>query len=332
MLPTSRPPRIMLLVGLMARGPSRASRLAAKRAVADRERDRPRSPSSTMPEQDAAQLAVRWGARDSRCLLAHDPAFRAAIHGPLWRSRAARTSARRSVRCQPARSSLRKPPPRTWRNPVAIRPASFSRRDRDAQRPCMARCAPSGTGHETHARAGRRRADASAARARTQPDSACGARRAAPADDGHARRDDHGAIHPRHWSATARARHRRERMVLPRSRRDLVLAPVQSPGQRREALGCGETARPVVHLRQALLVVQHVRVDRFLGHATPDVYGRRSQAARRVHAPCGASRRTAARHSGSSRCSGSGGPRPTSNPPAGSAKARCAFSSVTARR
>jgi len=36
--------------------------------------------------------------------------------------------------------------------------------------------------------------------------------------------------------------------------------------------------------------------------------------------------------SGSSRCSGSGGPRPTSNPLAGSAAARCAFSSVTARR
>ena len=47
-------------------------------------------------------------------------------------------------------------------------------------------------------------------------------------------------------------------------------------------------SRPVVHLRQAVLVVQHVRVGRLLGDAAPDVSGRRPQAARCLHASAGA--------------------------------------------
>ena len=70
--------------------------------------------------------------------------------------------------------------------------------------------------------------------------------------------DDDGAIHFRHRHAAARARHRRQRLVFPRPVRDLAVAPVQPPGRRREVLGRGTPPRPVLHLRQAVLVVQHV--------------------------------------------------------------------------
>ena len=59
-----------------------------------------------------------------------------------------------------------------------------------------------------------------------------------------------------------------------------------------------ETARPVVHLRQAVLVVQHVRVGRFLGHAAPDV-------SRPTAASCPTSTRT--RRNCATNCSASSG-------------------------
>ena len=57
----------------------------------------------------------------------------------------------------------------------------------------------------------------------------------------------------------ARARHRRQRLVLPRPDGGLAVAAVEPAGRRREDLGGGQAARSGLHLRQAVLVVQHVR-------------------------------------------------------------------------
>ena len=209
---------------------------------------------------------------------------------------------------------------------------AYAAAEPDAGRRCAPSCAQSETVHESHARTRRRRSDTVAARACAEPESACSARRDAPADDGHARSHHHGAVDLRHRSAAARARHRWQRLVFPRSRGNLALAPIQSPGRRREALGCREASRPIVHLRQAVLVVQHVRVGRLFGDAAPHVYGRRSASCpmstrilRSFATNCNASW-------DSSRSSNSGDPRPTSSPHAGSAAARCAYSSVSSRR
>ena len=152
--------------------------------------------------------------------------------------------------------------------------------------------------------------DTGAARACAEPESACRARRMRPLT----------TVTP---AVTTTVQSTFVTGALPREHgivangwyfRDLaevwLLAPVQPPGRRREDVGCREAPRPGVHLRQAVLVVQHVRGGRLLGHAAADVSGRRPQAARRLHAPGGASRRAAARARARSRCSASGGPRP----------------------
>ncbi len=70
--------------------------------------------------------------------------------------------------------------------------------------------------------------------------------------------------------------------------------------------------RPVVHLRQAVLVVQHVFDRGLRGHAAADVSGRRPQASRYPHSPGRAARRTAGHARASFRCSASGARRRTS--------------------
>ena len=131
-------------------------------------------------------------------------------------------------------------------------------------------------------RSQRRRADAGPAPACAAPEGAAARARCGRCDR-HAGRHEHGAVDVPHRSAAARARHRRQRLVLSRPVRGLALAAVESAGRRREDLGCGATARSGVHLRQAVLVVQHVRQRRLLGHAAADVSGRRAQAARHLH-------------------------------------------------
>src|SRR6185503_12106354 len=63
----------------------------------------------------------------------------------------------------------------------------------------------------------------------------------------------------------------------------LVLAPVEPPGVRPESLGALPRARTGIHLREALLVVQHVLERRLLGDAAPGVPGRRPEADRSLH-------------------------------------------------
>jgi hypothetical protein len=48
-------------------------------------------------------------------------------------------------------------------------------------------------------------------------------------------------------------------------------------------VGCGARARLVVHLREPVLVVQHVLDGGLRRHAASDVSGRRSEAARRAY-------------------------------------------------
>jgi hypothetical protein len=59
---------------------------------------------------------------------------------------------------------------------------------------------------------------------------------------------------------------RRQRVVLPRSRRGVALATIESPRDGRKNLGRGEKTRFVLHLREALLVVQHVQLGGFRGY------------------------------------------------------------------
>ena len=120
----------------------------------------------------------------------------------------------------------------------------------------------------------------------------------------------------------AGARRRRQRLVLPRPVGGLALAPVEPAGRGREGLGGGPAARSRVHLRQALLVVQHVQHGDLVGDAAPDVSRRRAEDPRRLHPAGGAPRRAQRAPRASSRSSSSGGRRPTSRRAAGSPTAR----------
>ena len=83
-------------------------------------------------------------------------------------------------------------------------------------------------------------------------------------------------------AAARRARHRRQRLVLPRPRRGLAVAPAQRAGRRREDLGGGPPAHARLHGRQPLLVVRDGRDDRITvtprpvyhadGRKSPDCY------------------------------------------------------------
>ena len=91
--------------------------------------------------------------------------------------------------------------------------------------------------------------------------------------------------------APARARHRRQRLVLPRPRRGAPVAPAQRAGAGREGLG-DRPARPArLHRRQRLLVVRDGREHRHHRHAATDLPRRRPQGARLLHAPARPARR-----------------------------------------
>ena len=227
--------------------------------------------------------------RDARCFQARHPAGVRVVDCPLRRANAVwQTSSRvdPSV-CVDARARRCMPALRRWSRP--LRPS------RERRPIARTRALPSDAGDDAYARTRRRGAHPRAAEACTEHRPRRQARRNACADDGHAGRHDDRAVDVRHRHSAARAWHRRERLVFPRPRRSVVLAPVQPSGAWRETLGRGEAARSVVHVRQALLVVQHVRVGRLFGHAASDVSGRRAQAARCLHPPGRASRRIAAR-------------------------------------
>ena len=91
----------------------------------------------------------------------------------------------------------------------------------------------------------RRRADAGAARARIRR--TCGAWQQQgglrPLRDGHAGGHLHGAVDPPHRAAAERPRRGRQRLVLPRSRRGLAVAPVEPADRGREDLGGRQAAR-----------------------------------------------------------------------------------------
>ena len=75
----------------------------------------------------------------------------------------------------------------------------------------------------------------------------------------------------------------------------LALAPVEPPGGGREGVGEPRaSARPGFRVRQDVLVVQHVFLGGYLGHAAADLSRRRAQAARPLLEPAGASGRAGA--------------------------------------
>ena len=87
-----------------------------------------------------------------------------------------------------------------------------------------------------------------------------------------------------------RPRDRRQRLVLPRPRRGLPLAPAQPARAGREGLGDGAAGQARLPRRERLLVVRDGRDDRLHGHAAPDLPRRRAQVARLLHRPAGAAR------------------------------------------
>ena len=89
-------------------------------------------------------------------------------------------------------------------------------------------------------------------------------------------------------------------------------------GRRRADLGGREAARSRLHLRQAVLVVQHGGDARFRRDAAADLQGRRPQAARLLRAAVGAARGTDAGARPLSAVLISGGLRPRLHPRAGS--------------
>ena len=78
-----------------------------------------------------------------------------------------------------------------------------------------------------------------------------------------------------HRADADRARHRRQRLVLPRPRRGLPLAPAQQARAGREGLGDRPPREARLPRREPLLVVRDGRVDRPDGHAAADLPRRR---------------------------------------------------------
>jgi hypothetical protein len=144
--------------------------------------------------------------------------------------------------------------------------------------PPIARRAPDGRPPRRRAdRGARRRGDPEPGRPRPR------GRLPSPPDDpagGHLLR----AVHARHRAPAQRPRRGRQRLVLPRPVGGLALAAVEPPGRRGEGLGSGPPARSRVHVRQALLVVQHAQRGDLVGDAAPHVPRRRAEDPRRLHA------------------------------------------------
>ena len=161
-------------------------------------------------------------------------------------------------------------------------------------RPALANAAVLGhkEAHASDAGDPRRGPHAGAPRpAHAQPYPPRHARRPAPAADGGAGGHLHRAVDAGHGPAALRPRLRRQRLVFSRSRRGDAVAAVEPSGERREDLGCRQAARSGLHLRQDVLVVQHVRQRRLERHAAADVSGRRPQDPRPLHLSGRAARR-----------------------------------------
>ena len=106
-----------------------------------------------------------------------------------------------------------------------------------------------------------------------------------------ARRHLLGAVDLPHRPLARRARHRRQRLVLPRPRRGLPVAPAQRAGRRGTSSGTPRAAsHPGAPGGQHLLVVRHGRGRRLDRHAAPGLPRRRPQGARLLHLPAGAAR------------------------------------------
>ena len=97
--------------------------------------------------------------------------------------------------------------------------------------------------------------------------------------------DLHRAVDPGHGADAGRPRRRGQRLVLPRAGRGLAVAPVEPADRRREDLGSRQTTRSRLHLRQDVLVVQHVRLGRLERDAAADVPGGRPQDTGPLRAP-----------------------------------------------
>src|SRR5918994_671229 len=86
------------------------------------------------------------------------------------------------------------------------------------------------------------------------------------------------------------ARHRRQRLVLPRPRRGLPLAPAQQARPGREGLGDGAPGAAGLQGGERLLVVRDGREHGLHGHAAADLLRRRREGARLLHAAAVAAR------------------------------------------
>ena len=146
-------------------------------------------------------------------------------------------------------------------------------------------------------------------------------------------RDLHGAVRLPDRALSQHTRHRRQRLVRARGRRDQVLEAVEPARAGAEDLGrARRRADPDVHVCQPFLVVQHV-LDRGLQrHATADVSRRRPEASRRLHVARRPARRAAVPSSARSRSSASGGRRRRSSRRAGSPSRRSTSSRSSRRR
>ena len=124
---------------------------------------------------------------------------------------------------------------------------------------------------------------------------------------GVSRRDVHGAVRLPDRPVSRRPRHRRQRVVLARGREVRFWQQSNRLVHGAEDLGRRPApTRSVVHLREPVLVVQHVLDRGLVGHAAADVSGRRPQDPGHLHAPgrrCATSCRPS---SARFRCSSSG--------------------------
>ena len=105
-----------------------------------------------------------------------------------------------------------------------------------------------------------------------------------------ARRDLLRAVDLPHRARADRPRDRRQRLVLPRPRRGLPVAPAQRARAGREGVGDRAAREARLQGRERLLVVRHGRLDRPHGHAAADLLRRRQEGARLLHVAAGAAR------------------------------------------
>ena len=116
-------------------------------------------------------------------------------------------------------------------------------------------------------------------------------RRVASARHRDAGRHLHGASHLHDRHAAARARHRRQRLAVPRPHGSVAVAAIEPPGRRRNDLAGGTAPRCRFHHRQSVLVVQHGGKPRHRRDAAADLPRRRPQAAGLLHQAARAARR-----------------------------------------